>query len=399
MSSHGIRDRVAIVGMGCTRFAEHFDKSLDDMVIEASGEAFASAGVTKDDVDAYWLGTAQSGMSGITLARPLELEGKPVTRVENYCATGSEALRQAAYAVASGAYDMAMAVGVEKVKDSGYQGLNAFPIPTDGTNRTLTAAAMFSMVAPAYAKKYGVDPAELKRVLARIASKNHHNGARNPRAQFRREMSVDQLCAMPRVAGDLSVFDCAGVADGSAAAIVVRAEDALRYTDRPLYVKALSFVAGNGSGLTDPTYDYTTFPEIVACARDAYAQAGVTDPRSQLAMAEVHDCFTPTELVLMEDLGFCERGTAWKEILAGAFDLDGDLPVNPDGGLKSFGHPVGASGLRMMFEAWLQLRGEAPEDRRISTFGARDLALTHNLGGYPGEMVSFVSILGSSLTD
>jgi acetyl-CoA C-acetyltransferase len=399
MSSHGIRDRVAIVGMGCTRFAEHFDKSLDDMVIEASGEAFASAGVTKDDVDAYWLGTAQSGMSGITLARPLELEGKPVTRVENYCATGSEALRQAAYAVASGAYDMAMAVGVEKVKDSGYQGLNAFPIPTDGTNRTLTAAAMFSMVAPAYAKKYGVDPAELKRVLARIASKNHHNGARNPRAQFHREMSVDQLCAMPRVAGDLSVFDCAGVADGSAAAIVVRAEDALRYTDRPLYVKALSFVAGNGSGLTDPTYDYTTFPEIVACARDAYAQAGVTDPRSQLAMAEVHDCFTPTELVLMEDLGFCERGTAWKEILAGAFDLDGDLPVNPDGGLKSFGHPVGASGLRMMFEAWLQLRGEAPEDRRISTFGARDLALTHNLGGYPGEMVSFVSILGSSLTD
>jgi acetyl-CoA C-acetyltransferase len=399
MSSHGIRDRVAIVGMGCTRFAEHFDKSLDDMVIEASAEAFASAGVTKDDVDAYWLGTAQSGMSGITLARPLELEGKPVTRVENYCATGSEALRQAAYAVASGAYDMAMAVGVEKVKDSGYQGLNAFPIPTDGTNRTLTAAAMFSMVAPAYAKKYGVDPAELKRVLARIASKNHHNGARNPRAQFRREMSVDQLCAMPRVAGDLSVFDCAGVADGSAAAIVVRAEDALRYTDRPLYVKALSFVAGNGSGLTDPAYDYTTFPEIVTCARDAYQQAGVTDPRSQLAMAEVHDCFTPTELVLMEDLGFCERGTAWKEILAGAFDLDGDLPVNPDGGLKSFGHPVGASGLRMMFEAWLQLRGEAPEDRRISTFGARDLALTHNLGGYPGEMVSFVSILGTSLSD
>ena len=396
MSSHGIRDRVAIVGMGCTRFAEHWDKGLDDLLLDATGEAFASAGVTKDDVDAYWLGTAQSAMSGITLARPLELEGKPVTRVEKYCATGSEALRQAAYAVASGAYDMAMAVGVEKVKDSGYQGLNAFPIPNDGTNRTLTAAAMFSMVAPAYAKKYGVDPAELKRVLARIASKNHHNGARNPRAQFRREMSVDQLCAMPAVAGQLSVFDCAGVADGSAAAIVVRAEDALRYTDMPLYIKALSFVAGNGSGLTDPDYDYTTFPEIVACAADAYQQAGVADPRAELAMAEVHDCFTPTELVLMEDLGLCERGTAWKEILAGAFDLDGDLPVNPDGGLKSFGHPVGASGLRMMFEAWLQLRGEAPEERRISTYGSRDLALTHNLGGYPGEMVSFVSILGTT---
>jgi acetyl-CoA C-acetyltransferase len=396
MSSHGIKDRVAIVGMGCTRFAEHWDKGLDDLLLDATGEAFGSAGVTKQDVDAYWLGTAQSGMSGITLARPLALEGKPVTRVENYCATGSEALRQAAYAVASGAYDMAMAVGVEKVKDSGYQGLNAFPIPTDGTNRTLTAAAMFSMVAPAYAQKYGVPMDELRTVLARIASKNHANGARNPRAQFRREMSVEQIRAMPPVAGGLSVFDCAGVADGAAAAIVVRAEDAERYTDRPLYIKALSFVAGNGSGLTDPAYDYTTFPEIVTCAADAYAQAGVQDPRTELAMAEVHDCFTPTELVLMEDLGFCERGTAWKQILDGAFDLDGDLPVNPDGGLKSFGHPVGASGLRMMFEAWLQLRGDAPDDRRISTFGQRDLALTHNLGGYPGEMVSFVSILGTA---
>ncbi|MEY2571410.1 MAG: acetyl-CoA C-acetyltransferase [Acidimicrobiaceae bacterium] len=396
MGSHGIKDRVAIVGMGCTRFAEHWDKGLDDLLLDACGETFASAGITKQDVDAYWLGTAQSGMSGITLARPLELEGKPVTRVENYCATGAEALRQAAYAVASGAYDVAMAVGVEKVKDSGYQGLNAFPIPTDGTNRTLTAAAMFSMVAPAYAAKFGVAPDEVRTALARIASKNHYNGARNPRAQFRREMSVEQICAMPAVAGGLSVFDCAGVADGSAAAIVVRAEDALRYTDKPLYIKGLSFIAGNGSGLTDPSYDYTTFPEIVTCAADAYAQAGVTDPRRQLAMAEVHDCFTPTELVLMEDLGFCERGTAWKEVLAGAFDLDGDLPVNPDGGLKSFGHPVGASGLRMMFECWLQLRGEAPDDRRISTYGQRDLALTHNLGGYPGEMVSFISILGTS---
>jgi acetyl-CoA C-acetyltransferase len=395
MGSHGIRDRVAIVGMGCTRFAEHWDKGVDELLLDATGEAFRSAGVTKDDVDAYWLGTAQSGMSGMVLAKPLQLEGKPVSRVENMCATGSEALRQAAYAVASGAYDVAMAVGVEKVKDSGYQGLNAFPIPTDGTNRTLTAAAMFSMVAPAYAQRYGVDRDELRRVLARIASKNHHNGARNERAQFRREMSVDQICAMPSVAGDLSVFDCAGVADGSAAAIVVRAEDAHLYTDNPLYVKALSFVAGNGSGLTDPAYDYTTFPEIAACAADAYAQAGVTAPRAEIAMAEVHDCFTPTELVLMEDLQFAERGTAWKEILAGTFDLDGDLPVNPDGGLKSFGHPVGASGLRMMFEAWLQLRGEAPEERRIRTVGDRTLALTHNLGGYPGEMVSFVSILGT----
>lgn len=396
MGSHGIRDRVAIVGMGCTPFAEHFDKGLDDLMVEATTEALGSAGIARADADAWWVGTAQSGMSGIMLAKALQLEGAPVTRVENMCATGSEALRQASYAVASGAYDVAVAVGVEKVKDSGYQGLNAFPIPTDGTNRTLTAAAMFSMVLPAYAERYGVDPDQLRRVAARIASKNHANGARNPKAQFRKEMSVDAICAMPAVAGQLGVFDCAGVADGAAAAVVCRAEDAHRYTDAPLLVKALSLVAGNGSGLIDPEYDYTTFPEIAAAAADAYAQAGVADPRAELALAEVHDCFTPTELVLMEDLGFSARGQAWKDCEAGVYDLDGELPVNPDGGLKSFGHPVGASGLRMMYEAWLQLRSEAPAERQVATVAqGRNLALTHNLGGYPGEMVSFVGIVGT----
>src|SRR5580704_8127798 len=381
--------------MGCTRFAEHWDMGVDELLLAATGDAFGSANVSKDDVDAYWLGTAQSGMSGLTLSRPLRLHDKPVSRVENYCATGSEALRQAAYAVASGAYDIAMAVGVEKVKDSGYSGLNAFPIPNDGTQRTLTAAAMFSMVVPAYAQRYGVSNEEMRTVLARIAAKNHANGARNPRAQFRREMTVERLCAMPAVAGGLSVFDCAGVADGAAAAIVVRAEDAGRFTEKPLLIKGLSFVAGDGGGLTDPSYDYTTFPEVVTSAADAYAQAGIVSPRDELAMAEVHDCFTPTELILMEDLGLADRGTAWKEVLAGSFELDGDLPVNPDGGLKAFGHPIGASGLRMMYECWLQLRREAPEERRIPASGSRSLALTHNLGGYPGEMVSFVSILGT----
>lgn len=398
MASHGIRDRVAIVGMGCTDFTENWGAGLDDLLIDASNAAYASAGVAKDDIDAYWFGTAQSGMSGITLARPLQLQNKPVTRVENYCATGSEALRQASYAVASGAYDTVMVVGGEKVKDTGFQGLNAFPVPNDGTARSLTAAAMFSMLVPAYGHKYGVDDETMRSVLTHIARKNHFNGARNTRAQFRKEISVEQVERAPKLAGTLGVFDCAGVADGAASAIVCRAEDAHRYTDKPVYVKALSFVAGNGSGLIDPSYDYTTFPEIAACAVDAYAQAGVKDARAEVAMAEVHDCFTPTELVLMEDLQFSERGTAWRDVLDGVFDLDGELPVNPDGGLKSFGHPVGASGLRMMFEAFLQLRGEAPPERTIHSLSAgRKLALTHNLGGYPGEMVSFISLLGAEL--
>jgi acetyl-CoA C-acetyltransferase len=252
---------------------------------------------------------------------------------------------------------------------------------------------MFSMVAPAYAHRYGVPIEQVKEAMTRVAWKNHYNGARNPRAQFRKEVSIETINKSPRVAGDLGIFDCAGVADGAAAAIVCRAEDAHKYTDTPIYIKALSFIAGNGSGLLDPAYDYTNFPEIGACVKDAYAQAGVTDPRKEIALAEVHDCFTITELVLMEEMGFSQRGQAWRDALDGVFDLGGELPVNPDGGLKSFGHPVGASGLRMMFEAWLQLRKQAPADRQIDT--DRNLALTHNLGGYPGEMVSFVSILGN----
>ena len=397
MASHGIKDRVAIVAMGCTPFTEHWDKGTDDLIVDATTECFEASALKKDDIDAYWLGTAQSGMSGITLSRPLQIDGKPVTRVENYCTTGSEALRAAAYAVASGAYDVAMAVGVEKTKDSGFQGLNAMNPPMDGTQRTLTAAAMFSMVAPAYGKKYGVDEETMTDVLAEIAMKNHYNGARNPRAQFRREVTKETILKSPRLAGQLGVFDCAGVADGAAAAIVVRAEDAYKYTDKPIFIKALAFAAGSGSGLNDPEFDYTHFPECEAAALDAYAQAGITDPVAELAMAEVHDCFTPTELVLMEDLGFAERGTAWQQVLDGMYKLDGAMPVNPDGGLKSFGHPVGASGLRMMFECWLQMREEATPERQLKL--KTNKAMTHNLGGYPGEMVSFVSVVGSQLDD
>ena len=395
MASTGILDKVAIVGMGCTRFGERWDSSTDDLLLESTGDCLTGAGMALEDVDAFWLGTLSSGQSGLTLSRPLGIDYKPVTRVENYCATGSEAFRNACYAVASGAYDRVMAVGVEKLKDSGFSGLPSFSPPDDGTRAALTAPATFSLLAPAYAKKYGLDDALLKDVLTRIAWKNHKNGALNPRAQFRKEVPKETIACSPLVAGALGIFDCSGVSDGSAAAIIVRAEDAHRYTDKPLFVKALSFVAGPAAGPIDPEYDYTTFNEVVASAADAYRQAGVRDPRAELAMAEVHDCFTPTELVLMEDLGFAPRGTAWKEVMAGTFDLDGELAVNPDGGLKSFGHPIGASGLRMLFEAWLQLRGEAGK-RQIASIGrGRKLAMTHNLGGAPGECVSFVGIVGS----
>jgi acetyl-CoA C-acetyltransferase len=392
MGSKGICDRVAIVGMGCTKFGELWDKSVDDMLVDSSSEALKSAGIGLEQVDAFWLGTMGSGVSGLTLSRPLKIDYKPVSRNENMCATGSESFRNACYAVASGAYDVVMAIGVEKLKDSGFSGLVSAAPASDGTAPSMTAPASFSLLAPAYCKKYGVDPAELKQVLTRIAWKNHKNGALNPRAQFQKEVPMETIANSPLIAGPLGIFDCSGVSDGSAAAIVVRAEDAHKYTDKPLYVKALSFVAGPSRGPMSPDYDYTTFEEVVASCTDAYQQANITSPRKQLAMAEVHDCFTPTELVLMEDMSFSDRGHAWKDVMSGTFDLDGELAVNPDGGLKSFGHPIGASGLRMLYECWLQLRGEAGK-RQISN--GKTIGLTHNLGGSPGNCVSFVSIVGT----
>jgi len=390
MASRGICDRVAIVGMGCTSFGEHWDKGADDMLVESTQDAFKSANVAKDQVDAYWLGTMGSGVSGLVLSEAIKIDYKPVTRLENMCATGSEAIRNAAYAVASGAYDLVMAVGVEKLKDSGFSGLVTGSVPDDGTKPSLTAPAMFSLLAPAYAKKYGVDEGTLKDVISRIAWKNHVNGAKNPKAQFKKEVPIETIKASPKVAGMFGVFDCSGVSDGSAAAILCRAEDAHKYTDKPIFIKALSFAAGPAEGSFSQDYDYTTFQEVVASADEAYKQAGITNPREQISMAEVHDCFTATELVLMEDMGFSPRGTAWKDVMAGRFDGNGAQPVNPDGGLKSFGHPIGASGLRMMYEMWLQLRGEAGP-RQIKS---PKLGLTHNLGGQPGRCVSFVSIVG-----
>ncbi|GAB2972184.1 acetyl-CoA acetyltransferase [Nocardioides montaniterrae] len=395
MGSNGIADKVAIVGMGCTRFGERWESSTDDLLLEAVGECLTSAGVERDDIDAFWLGTLSSGQSGLVLSRPLGLDYKPVTRVENYCATGSESFRNACYAVASGAYDRVMAVGVEKLKDSGFSGLLRGDPPSDGTasELSMTAPAAFSLLDPAYTTKYGVDPTAMREAMTHVAWKNHVNGARNPKAQFQKEVSRETIDGAARVAGRLGIFDCSGVSDGAAAAMIVPAEAAYDYTDRPIFVKALALAAGPMRGGLDPAYDFTSFPEVRAAAADAYAQAGITDPRSQISLAEVHDCFTPTEILLMEDLGFTSAGQAWRDVLDGAFDAGGRLPVNVDGGLKSFGHPVGASGLRMLYEAWLQLRGDADE-RQLS---APRTALTHNLGGRPGGSVSFVSVVGAEL--
>ncbi len=391
----GIKDKVAIIGMGCSKFGENWDKSADDMIIDAVYEAYEDAGIESKDIGAAWLGTYVTEWTGQMLSRALKLDYVPVTRVENACATGSDALRNACYAVASGACDIALAVGVEKLKDSGYTGLPDFELLRRQSNtyrtRTYSPPGHFAMMATKYFDKYGLDPEEGKRIIGEIAVKNHHNGALAPKAHFQSETTLEKVLAAPMVAWPLGLFDCCGVSDGAAAAIVTRADLAEKFRADPVYIKALQIAVGPYEGYMSPKYDWVHVEETARAGERAYAEAGIKNPREEISIAEVHDCFTITELVIMEDLKFSERGKAADDVRSGFFHLDGGLPVNTDGGLKCFGHPIGASGLRMMYEVYKQLQQKA-DKRQIKN---PRLGLTHNLGGTPATCSVSVIIAGN----
>ncbi|MBN1830651.1 MAG: acetyl-CoA acetyltransferase [Deltaproteobacteria bacterium] len=391
-----IRDRVAIIGMGCTRFGERWDMGVEDLLVEAAYEAFEDAGIQPSDIQAAWLGTVFSGITALTMS-PLGLQYIPMTRVENMCATGSEALRGASYAVASGACDIALAIGVEKLKDSGQTGVKGPAIVGDnadgssGIGSGFSAPASFAYLGTRYFHQYGLDPDHGKHLLARIAVKNHHNGNLNPKAHFHKELTVEQVVNAPIVAWPLGLYDCCGVSDGAAAAVVVRADMAKQFRKDPIFVKGLAISVGARQGVMRQDYDYVHVEENVRASRMVYEQAGIIDPRQEISLAEVHDCFTTHELVLYEDLGFSPRGKAGEDIEAGTFELNGDLPVNTDGGLKCFGHPLGASGLRMMYEIYKQLQGLAGP-RQVKN---PRLGLAHNLGGNAGMGIASCVILGN----
>jgi len=395
----GIRDKVAIIGMGCTKFGELWDKSVDDLIIDATSEACEDAGIELKDVQAAWLGTVFSGHTAISLSFPLKLQYIPVTRVENMCATGTEAIRGAAYAVAAGVCDIALAVGVEKLKDTGWSGVqptNVVGTSTMGTSATdleFSPPAMFALLAQRYFHNYKLDSDEGKRLLAEITVKNHHNGSLNPKAHFQNEVTVEQVMKAPIVAWPLGVLDSCGVSDGAAAAIVTRADMAKNFRDDPIYIKSLAISVGARQGQMMQNYDFAHVEENVRGSRMAYAEAGIKKPRKELSMAEVHDCFTIHEMLIYEDLGWSPRGRAKEDIEAGTFTLKGELPVNTDGGLKCFGHPLGASGLRMLYEVYKQLQGKAGQ-RQVKN---PKLGLTHNLGGNLGGAICSVTILGNSM--
>jgi acetyl-CoA C-acetyltransferase len=395
----GIRDKVAILGMGCSKFGERWDCEAEDLIVEAYEEALADAGIETKQIEAAWFATAieeqHVGKSGVPLAVALRLPYIPVTRVENYCASGSEAFRGATYAVASGACDIALALGCEKLKDTGYGGL---PQRSRGALNSMywanvSAPGSFAQLAAAYRAKNGVAAQDLKRAMAHISVKSHHNGSRNPKAHLRNEISMEQVLGAAMVAEPLGLFDCCGVSDGAACAIVTTPQiaKAMGKSD-VISVKALQLAVSNGVEAQHNSWDGSYFATTRIAAKRAYAEAGINRPREELSLLEVHDCFSVTELVTMEDLHISPEGGAPREVMDGFYDADGKIPCQIDGGLKCFGHPIGASGLRMIYEIYLQMLGRAGARQRQEP---PVRGLVHNLGGFPHQNVCSIAIIGA----
>lgn len=379
-----MKDKVAVVGVGCTKFGERYERTYEDLICDAAFAAYEDAGIEPAAIDAAYLGTYMQGPGGgkaaVSLADALKLYGRPITRVENYCATGTDAFRNACLTVASGVHDVVLVVGAEKLKDRGGRGLPRFGHPL--LARGNSAPGLFALAANRYMHTFGVG----REILAKVAVKNHWNGARNPKAHLQQEVTEEKVLAAPIIAWPFGLFDCCPTTDGAAAAIVCRADLAKRFRRDPIMVKAAALAVETGRPFFDPTFDYLGFRSTQHAAQAAYAMAGIT--AKDVSFAEVHDCFTWTEISNIEDLGFCEKGEGPALVAEGRTALGGDIPINPSGGLKSFGHPIGASGVRMLYECVTQLRGEAGE-RQVSN---PTLGLAHNVGG-PGA-VACVVVLG-----
>ncbi|MBI1817929.1 MAG: acetyl-CoA acetyltransferase [Deltaproteobacteria bacterium] len=381
-----MKDRVAVVGVGCTKFGDLFDKSYEDLICDAAFAAYDDAKIDPQEINASYLGTYLPGPNGgkaaVSLGDALRLYDRPITRVENYCATGTDAFRNGCLAIESGAADIVLVLGAEKLKDRGGRGLPRLGHPLLAKGNS--APGLFALAANRYMHTFGMG----RETLAKVAVKNHFNGARNPKAHLQMEVTEEQVLKAPMIASPFGLFDCCPTTDGAAAAILCRADLAKRFRDDFILVKGYGLAVTTGRPYFDPTFDYLGFRSTQMAAQQAYKMAGIE--ASDIDFAEVHDCFTWTEISNTEDLGFCKKGEGGRLVDEGRTRLDGDIPINPSGGLKSFGHPIGASGVRMIYECVEQLRGQCGE-RQVR---APELGLAHNVGG-PGA-VSCVVILGNN---
>ena len=384
-------NRVAVVGAGLIKMGELFDQSYEDMASGAFNAAVASVdkGFDPQSVDAAFVATqrgtlwGQEGIGGNTVPSAIGLAGIPCTRIENACPSGSDAFRVGAMAVASGVHDLVLVIGVEKMRDkSTEEGLLSraaagHPIFTRGE----TAPVLFAPFATRHMHEFGTT----REMLASVAVKNHHNGALDPYAHFQDEVTIEQVLESPPVCSPLHLLDCCPQTDGAAAVLLAPAERAHEFTDRPV------FVAGFGMATDHPyLHEKTSFVGLeatVLAAQRAYAMAGVGP--TDIDMCEVHDCFTITEILDIEDLGFFEKGKGGIASLDGETSLTGRIPVNTSGGLLAKGHPIGATGIAQLTECWWQLRGDAADRQVEMCYG---FALQHNVGGR-GSGVSVVNIL------
>jgi len=371
--------RVAVIGVGQSKFGELWDASFRDIVLSAGIEAIEDAGLEGREIEALYVGNMSGGrfLSQEHIAALIaDYAGLaelhiPCTRVEGADASGGLALRQAYLAVASGLHDIVIAAGAEKVTDIGDK---AIEILASGVDREwevfngATLASLFAMMARLHMDLYGTKAED----LAMVSVKNHKNAVKNPKAQFRREISIDVALNSPYVAEPLRMFDCAPISDGAAAVILASEEVARKYTDTPVFISASSQAADYIA--LSSRKDFTRMDAVVFAAREAYRKAGIAP--QDIDVAEVHDSFTIAEIMAYEDLGFAEKGKGAELIREGVTEMDGDLPVNTSGGLKACGHAAGATGIRQAVEITLQLRGDAGE-RQVDA--ERGLAL--NIGG------------------
>jgi acetyl-CoA C-acetyltransferase len=383
---------IAIIGTGVTKFGELFHQSYDDLVRDAALQAVNDAGIGLDEIQAGWLSTAFpeigvfKGRSGMDLVEPLNLYGIPVTRVSNFCASGADAIRNAANALAAGECDVAMALGVEKLRDRTPQDSIVkmmVELSHPFYQKGFTAAGTFAIYAKRMMHEYGVTNED----IASVSVKNHYHGTLNEKAHHRIACSLEQVLGSPMVADPLTVMDSCPTTDGAACVIMVRAEDADKPKHHPVYIDGIGLSVATGWDLPffDPKHDFLSFQATKDAAAMAYKQAGIEKPVEEIDLVEVHDCFSIVELLTYEDLGLCKKGEAKDMIRGKTTRLGGEIPVNVSGGLLSCGHPVGATGVRMVVEVANHLRGTAG-DRQVK--GAKK-GMTHNIGG-PGAIASVI---------
>jgi len=376
--------KVAVIGIGTTEFGENWDKNLRQLAIEAGTKAIIDAGIRGRDLDAIYLGNMSAGRFVGQEHVAALVSGElglsiPALRIEGACASGGLALRQGIFSILSGQHDIVLVGGAEKMTD----------LMTDGVTSSLMGAAdqeweayygvtfpsLYAMIARRHMFEFGTT----REQMAKVAVKNHHNGFLNPIAQFKKEITIEDVLKSPMVADPLTLFDCSPITDGAATLILCKEEWAKKYTDDPIYIIG-SGQASDTLALHDRK-SLTTLDATVKAAKEAYKQSGITT--KGVDVVEVHDCFTIAEIVATEDLGFCKKGEGGKLLDEGLTEIGGKIPVNTSGGLKAVGHPVGASGIKQAVEIVLQLRGKA-DKRQVKD---AEIGLTHNVGGSGGTAV------------